>query len=269
MNNMKSVGAIATPTTPIVGCMFPPPVSTWDRHADDVTDAMRAEQGSWIGAQWPGLPNTRYIQTLLTAYGETCPHKVQLFEGGRDGYGGDLDLAKINMVRNDARMICHANALWLPCLFNDDRTVYSFPRHDHDRAIHLLTGQFNPYCPGYTIGLEDTEYLDLAARNEFVRLFRKYAPSHYVFGHRQWDGTSPLGDIDGLLYEFPWGPDKGNLHSVEEVRDIGIRVMANAKQQGKFVIFVEINTDVLGEISRAQNRALGVLPDCAGIGGPI
>ena len=255
--------------TPLVGCMFPPPVSTWDRHADDVTDAQRNEQAAWLAVQWPGLTNTRYIQTLLTAYGDDCPHKVQLFEGGRAGYGGDLDLVKINMVRNDVRMIQRSNALWLPCLFNDDKTVCTQPPAVHERAIHLLTGQFNPYCPGYTLGLEDTEYLDLYQRDSLSALFRKYAPNHYVFAHRQWDGISPLGDIDGLLYEFPWGPDQGNMHSVEEVREIGIRIIANANQQGVFVVFVEINTDVSGVISRVQNDALGRLQGCMGIAGPI
>jgi len=266
---MKLRGLNFEPVLPLVGCMFPRPVATWDRHADDVTDAMRAEQAAWLGAQWPGLNNTRYIQTLLTAYGDDCPHKVQLFEGGRSGYGGDLDLAKINMVRNDARMIRNVRALWLPCLFNDDRTVYDQPKHIHERAIHLLTGQFNPYCVAWTIGLESSEYLGLAEHNEFCRLFKKYAPEHYCLTHIQWDGTAPLGNIDGILYEFPWEPKFGDAHNPAEVRDIGLRIIANANQQGKFVIFSEINLNVSGEISRAQNRALGVLANCVGIAGPV
>lgn len=275
MSELKATGLKFNPTLPVVGCLFPPSLSTWVRYADGITDADRARQGNWIAAQWPGLPNTRYIQCLLTAYADDAQYKVNLFEGkerwGRKwDYGCDLNYAKMAMVRADAQMISGVNALWFPTWFCDDRSIYSLSMDIHERAISLVVPQLSPYCVAWTIGLEDTEYLpDLATRNAFSALFRKYAPGCAVLAHRQWDGTSPLGDINGLLYEFPFDPGEGDKHSPEEVRDIGARIIANANQQGKFVIFSEINTHVEGAISRQQQQLLYRLPGCVGIGGPM
>lgn len=262
-------------TTPIAGCMFPPGLSTWDRYGDTVTNAQRAQMINWIAAQWPAYPqNTRYIQCLLTAYADDCPYKINLFEGKerwkrKYDYGCDLNLDKIKVVRGDAQIIHGVNALWIPHLLCDDRSIYNLPWNIHERAIHLLTGQLNPYCRIWAIGLESTEYLDLGAHNEFCRLFKKYAPDHILASHIQWDLHSRLPDILVVLYEFPWEPGKGDQHSVDEVRTIGAEALAKAKEQRKLLVFTELNINVKGEISRAQNRALAGLIGCIGIAGPI
>jgi hypothetical protein len=287
--------------TPAVGCLFPKGLTaTWCRHGDTVTDADRARQVEWYGRQWVGMPNTRYIQTLLTAYADDCPIKINLFQNGnlwgrKYDYGCDLNYAKCSVVREDARMIQNAGALWIPHLFCDDKSIYALDDSIHERAIDLLFGQFGPYCKIISIGLESTEYLDLTAHDKFAAMIRKYAPNHIIATHMAYGWSkakeksyqteymvlsvsnrprrrlefSPLPNIQLLFAELPWSPTEGNEHTPEEAAEVSAQIIEAAKAQGVTTVISEVNTDVEGETSRRQNQLIYKISGCAGIAGPV
>jgi hypothetical protein len=156
-------------------------------------------------------------------------------------------------------MFATAGAAFVPCLLNDDRSVHNLDMSVHRRAIHVLTGELNPYVPGYLIGLESTEYLSQEKHIEFYNAFKHYAPDKYIGTHCS--GIVP--GMDFLAWEHPWNPTKGDEHSAEETAQAGREAM----QHGITIWFTEYNTNINGNRIREQTRALSAL-NPAGVGGP-
>lgn len=249
---MKMIVQNRAITLPLKTCLFVPGGSTWDFFGHDITDADRERTLNWLVSN-----GMNAMIFLLTAYAADVPHKMNFFE---NGYGGDLDLDKIKILRRYSRMFAAAGAAFVPCLLCDDRSIHNLPMSVHKRAIHVLTGELNPYVPAYLIGLESTEYLSQAAHNEFYQAFKHYAPDRYIGTHCQ--GIVP--GMDFLAWEHPWCPTTGNDHSAEETAEKGREAM----QHGIPIWFIEYNTDINGVRIREQSRALLAL-NSVGIGGPI
>lgn len=237
---------------PLKTCLFVPGGSTWDFFGHDITDSDRERTLNWLVSN-----GMNAMIFLLTAYAPDCPHKMDFFE---NGYGKDLDLDKVKILRRYSRMFATAGAAFVPCLLCDDRSVSNLDMSIHRRAIHVLTGELNPYVPAYLIGLESTEYLSQAAHNVFYQAFKSYAPDKYIGTHCQ--GIVP--GMDFLAWEHPWCPTEGDEHSAEETAQKGREAM----QSGKTIWFCEYNVNINGSRIREQSKALLALRNCAGIGGP-
>jgi len=228
--------------------------STWGYLARNVDDAKRQRMVGWQASKEMNtmvfLTYNRDQNCLVNPFVQT--------------YGPDVDWAEAaKWIERFRPGLFGANLI--PCLFCDDDPDTARNVAFHDYYIPAACIALGPYSRAICVGLEMNEQFSIAAMEHIIALCHTYTDKPVVV-HMQWNMTDPLpAGLDGLIYEHPWHPKDGDLHSADEVASIGAQVIARA---GIPVGFNEHNLTPWSPRGREQTRALAKLP-CFLVGGPM
>lgn len=231
---------------------------SWSYFANNSTDAYRA---SCLASIAKGGGNC--VVVLLSNGDLNAP--VSFW---KDCYGGTPDMDKLNLLVQQAKSIYDAGGAMIPCMFCDDFAsshIRNVDMQTHARAFGLFITLLRPYCPGFIIGLESSEYFTTAQHNEFYDLIKYLAPDRYVLVHMQGIPGDGMPKCDAWAYEASWNPNYGDDHTAAEL--VAECKSAQGKS-GKPIWPLEYNVNVSGSKIIEQSKAV-LAAGYIGCGGPI
>jgi len=254
MNELKALapsGAIASPplNVPPKTCLFfdfhGEIMSSWSYFARNFgEDYKSACTGSIVAG------NGNSVIALLSNTDRSAP--VSFWE---DRWGGTVDMAQLGILESHARIVHAAGGSFFPCFFCDEyenSLIRNASAAEHERAFSLLIAHLRPYCPGFLIGLESSEYFNKAQHNAFYDLIKRFAPDRYVGTHMQRPPEDGMPKLDFWCYEHSWHPGKGDEHSPAEV----VTETREAAKRGIYTWPIEYNLNPSGERIKEQSQAL-------------
>ncbi len=261
-SQLKAISGAMSFAVPLKTCLFfifrKVFSSSWSYFADNSTEAYRHACLASIAA---GGGNA--LVALLSNGDPRAP--VNLFE---DQWGGRPNMVKLAMVVQHAKAIRNAGGSFWPCFFCDDKEsaqIRGAAVDAHRRALGLLVTHLRPYCAGFILGIESSEYWTAAQHNPVYTHLKELAPDRYVGVHMQAIPKDGMPLCDFWAYEASWDPNKGDAHTGAE---LVAECQAAAKRSGKPIWPLEYNTNVTGARIKEQSRAV-LAAGFVGCGGPV
>jgi len=275
---MSELKALAGEVFPKKSCLFCPidgqVDSTWRYLSELLTENQRQQMVNQQVA-W-GMDTMIFLTYARGGNCEINPF-VQI-------YGPDVDWAKaarwIQRLEPGKR-----GANLIDCLLCDDDPETASNIDFINYYVPAACQVIGPYCRAICAGLEMNERynpfkrsLNPSAKAEHAAKFRDSMTriikichdntDRPIVVHMQWNMIDPLpAGLNGLIFEHPWPPDQGDLHSADEAASIGARAIQRAADYGVSVGFNEYHLRPWSTRGREMTRELAKLP-CFLIGGP-